>query len=160
MSALQWIIFASSVHFDISHTDFDDSGCESFTRYSSDPMQLWYLFCISLDIFVPISCLRTIPLCGVSRVFKGVINCTSLLNPWVIFAIRWGWEILRVVLLRPRLIVHLKKYSSGTIYRVIYYFLMYLIVYINIALCLSTTSTSTYYYLPGFVGATRSSMLK
>ena len=81
---------ALSIHFDSSHTVFDNSGREYLTRYSSDPTPLRYLFCRNFEIFIPVSCLRKIPLCAVARLLKVVIDFTSSLNYLVLIAIRHG----------------------------------------------------------------------
>ena len=63
---------------------------------------------------------------------------------WVILVIRSGWEILRFILVRSRLIIHPKKSSSVSINIVTYYFLVHSIV--SISSGLSHFSSVSYVY--------------
>ena len=119
---------ASYIHFDSSRTVLDNSVRGYFTRYNSPPTPLWYLFCRSFRVFISVSCLRKTSLSAVVGVLEVVIDFTLLLNSRVIFAIRRGWKILRVVLLRSPLILHHEIFSSGPIYWSTYHFLFYSIV--------------------------------
>ena len=114
-------MFDFSIHLECSHTALDDSGCDFFTSYISDPMPLLYLFCRFYYIFVSLLLLCTIPLCGVAGLLKVISDLTPSLNHWVILLIRSGWDILRFVLMRSRLIVHPMKSSSSPIDQVLYF---------------------------------------
>ena len=127
-------MLALFIHLESSLTALDHLVCGCLARYSSDSTPLLYLFCRLYAIFVSVSWLCTIPLCGVSGALKVIIGFTSLLNPWVILLIRSGWEILRIILVRSRLIVHTMKSSSSPIDQVAYYFLLYSIISINAGL--------------------------
>ena len=81
-------MFTSSIHFYISFTVFDNSGCEWFTIYSSDHKPILYLFCRSFENVVPISWLHTTPLCGVTGLLKVISHFMSSLNPLIFFALR------------------------------------------------------------------------
>ena len=129
--ALWWLMFVSYIHWEISCTTLDSLVRECFTRYISDPMPLLYISCKSYDIFVSVSWLRKIPLCGVAGVLKVISDSMSLLKHWVVLLIISGWEILRVVLVRSCFIVHPKKSSNSPIDRVAYSFLVHLIEFIN-----------------------------
>ena len=124
-------MFSLSINYNSLHTALDNFFREFFKSYSSDPMPFLYLFCKFFDVFVSIYWLRTIPFCGVAGVLKVIIDFTYLLNAWIILLIRYGWEILRAILVRSRLIVNPKSYSRGPVYLVAYSFLMHSIVSIN-----------------------------
>ena len=132
--SFQWFISALSIHLDSSCTMLDHLGHECLTRYSSNPTPLLCLFWISYDILVSLSWLLTILLCGISGVLKVISDFMSSLNTSVILLIISGWEILRVVLARSRLIIHPTESSSSPIYQVVYYLLMHPIVFINAGL--------------------------
>ena len=133
-----------SIHLYGSYTALYHSVFECLTRYSSHHMPLLYLFFRSYDICVSVSWLLTIPLCGVSGVLKVVSYFTSLMNLWVVLVIISGWEILRVVLVRSRLIAHLMNSYSSPIDKVTYYFLMYSSVFIDARLSLISIVAYTY----------------
>ena len=143
-------MFALSIHFNSSLTILDHLGCECFPRYSSNLMTLLYLWCRSYDIFLSVSWLRTILLCGLAGLLKAISDFTYSLNPWVVWIVRCGWEMLWVILVRSRLIVHSTKSSDETVGRVPYYFLMHLIVYINAGLT-SINSVSSMYTMTSTV---------
>ena len=114
------------------------------TRYISDTTTLLYLFCISFKYFVPVFLIMYNPLVWCIRGIESHNWFKSLLYPWFFIIIICGWEILRVVLVRSWLIIHPTESSSGPIYRVAYYLLMHLIVYINDGLYKITSVTSMY----------------
>ena len=137
-------MFASSINLERSRTTLDHSVRECFTRYSSDPTPLLYLFCISYDNFVSISWFSAIPLSGVSVVLKVVNYFIPLLNHLVVLLIICGGEILRVILVRSRLIVHSMKSSNSPNDSVAYYILMNSITLINSGLSTISSMKSTY----------------
>ena len=107
-------------------------------------MPLLYLLCISYDIYVSVSLLHITPVYGVVGVLKAIIDFISVLNIWVVFVVRYGWEILRVILVRSHLIVHpMSSYSSNT-ERVLYSLLVHSIVSINDDFYLIDNVSSTY----------------
>ena len=114
-------MFSPSIHLYSSRTALDHLGRECFTRYIIDPYPLMYIFYRSYDILMSVSWLRTIPLCGVAGPLKIIRDFTSLLNPWGILIIICCWEILRVVLVRSRLILHTTKSYSSPIDLVAYF---------------------------------------
>ena len=127
-------MFAWYIHLESSRTALDNSVFECLKRYIINPNRSYISLCRLYDIFVFVSWLRTILLCGVDRVLKVISDLTSLLNPWVILVIRSVIEILRGILVRSRLIVHPKNSSSSPVKRVTYYFLMHSTVLINAGL--------------------------
>ena len=137
-------MFSMSIHLDSSCTMLDNSVCEFLTRYIVNTTPLLHLFYRSSVIFLYVYWLHTILLCCVSGVFKVISNFTSLLNPWVVLLIIYGWEILRVILVRSHLIVHpMSSYSSNT-ERVLYSLLVHSIVSINDGFYLIDNVSSTY----------------
>ena len=136
ISALYWIMFVSSIYFDISRFLFDNYWRELFIRYSSYLMPLRYIFLIYFKTIIPVSCLCTISFCVLEGVLKVISDFTSLLNTRFIFAIMCDWEILRSVLSRSRLIMDPTNSSSIPVCQVVNYLLVYSIILTNYSLSL------------------------
>ena len=137
-------MFYLYIHFYNPRNALDPLVHECFTRYSSDPTPLLYLFCILYDVFASVSWLHTILLCYVAVLFKVIIEFMSSINPWVILLIRSRWEIFRMILVRSRYIVHPTKSSNLTIDIAAYYFLVNSTVFISSVLPPIDRVLSTY----------------
>ena len=124
--------------------ELDHSGCEFFTRYISNPTPLLYLFHRLYDIFVSVSWLSKIPLCCVGGVFQVISDFIYSLNTLVVLLVRYGWQILRVVLVSSCLIVNPEKFSISPIDWFVYSFSVHSITFINYGLSPIARVSSTY----------------
>ena len=104
---------------------FDNSGTECFTRYINNPTPLRNLFCRFLEMMVPIYCLNEIILCSGSKLLKIVNDFMPLTKPWVVLFISYGWEMLRIILVKSSFIVHPTNSSGGQIYQGMFDLFMY-----------------------------------
>ena len=137
-------MLASFVYLDSSCTVLDNFVYECFTKDINSYMSILYLFCILYDMFISIYLLSTMPLFCVDGVLKVISYFTSLLSPWVIFLIIFGWDNLLVKLMTSRLIVSPMKYSSSPFDWVAHYFLLHSIVFFNADL--SPMNSNSYIY--------------
>ena len=127
-------MFAWYIHLESSRTALDNSVFECLKRYIINSNRSYISLCRLYDIFVFVSWLRTILLCGVDRLLKVISDLTSLLNPWVILVIRSVIEILRGILVRSRLIVHPTNSSSSPFDWFTHDFLMHSVLFVNLGL--------------------------
>ena len=81
ISALECVVFASSMNFDSLRTMFDNSGCKCFTGFSSNFMPFQYLFFILFGNLLFTYFLCRIFLCDVAEVLKAISDFTLSLNP-------------------------------------------------------------------------------